>query len=141
MASAESKLPKRSFFSVYKPGQGKFVRWGTVAAVAILVLTGAWWLAEGTQLQSATIELKFGAVVLWIALGTLLAFWVVNKPSLAEFMIMTESEMRKVTWPTRQTVINSTKVVIYLTLLLALLLYVVDAGFVKFFEAIKLLKN
>jgi preprotein translocase subunit SecE len=66
-------------------------------------------------------------------------FLVVNTPKIAEFLIMTESEMRKVTWPTRREVINSTKIVILLTLALAFLLWVVDLGFYKLFEALKIL--
>ena len=62
-----------------------------------------------------------------------LTFFVVNRPYLAEFMIMTESEMRKVAWPSRRETISSTKVVILLTVLLGLLLFLVDIGFSKFF--------
>jgi len=72
-------------------------------------------------------------------LGSLLTFWLVNKPSFAEFMIMTESEMRKVTWPTRRHTFTSTKVVIFMALALAVLLWLVDIGFKTLFEYFKIL--
>ena len=53
---------------------------------------------------------------------------------------MTESEMRKVTWPTRREVITSTKVVILMTLILAAILWLVDVGFKLLFEALHILK-
>jgi preprotein translocase subunit SecE len=152
MANADSKLDTRGFFSIYKPGQGKYTRFGTVAALAILVLTGAAWIVTGTPLvvlpdlairgmEIPALALKTLIVVVWIALGSLFTFWLINKQAFAEFLIMTESEMRKVTWPSRQTVINSTKIVILLTLLLGALLWLVDVGFIKIFEAAGILKN
>ena len=133
MNTLDGKNEKRPFFSIYKPGQGIYVRWGTVAGIGIVVLTGAWWLAaELTPVNSVPIQAT--GVMLWIALGSLLAFWLVNKPNFAEFMIMTESEMRKVTWPTRKATITSTKVVIFLTLAFASMLWIVDYGFVKLFQ-------
>ncbi len=47
---------------------------------------------------------------------------------------MTESEMRKVTWPTRRDVITSTKIVILMTMVLAFMLWLVDIGFYKLFK-------
>jgi len=57
---------------------------------------------------------------------------------MAEFMIMTESEMRKVTWPSRKEVISSTRIVILITLILGVLLALVDVGFVQLFHLIGL---
>jgi preprotein translocase subunit SecE len=152
MANGDSKATQRSFFSIYKPGQGKFVRFGTVGAMAIVVLTGAAWLVRGTPLAALSdvpvmgkevpgLAVQTLVVVIWIALGALFTFWLVNKERFAEFMIMTESEMRKVTWPSRQTVINSTKIVILLTLLLGIMLWFVDVGFIRIFEMAGILKK
>ncbi len=123
----------KGFFTIYKPGQGKWVRWGTVAGLTLVVVLGAVWLAI-TQLAAADPMVQTSAAAVWVLVLGLLTFWTVNTPKLAEFMIMTESEMRKVTWPTRREVLASTKVVITLTVLLGVLLYLVDVGFLKFFE-------
>jgi len=75
----------------------------------------------------------------WVVVFAFLTFWVMNTPRFAEFLIMTESEMRKVTWPTRREVIVSTKVVIIMTFFLAIMLWLVDIGFMKLFQALKIL--
>ena len=132
MTTLDAKKEKRSFFSIYKPGQGKWVRWGTVASLGIIFAFGAYWLSE-QELADRDVIVRASVAVVWLLLGGLVTFWAVNSPKLAEFMIMTESEMRKVAWPSRRETISSTKVVILLTVLLGLLLFVVDVGFSKFF--------
>ncbi len=132
MTTLDVRKDKRGFFSLYKPGQGKWVRWGTVAAMAIIVLTGTWWISE-KELATQEAMYKVLAAAIWTLLGAFLTFWLVNSPKMAEFMIMTESEMRKVSWPTRKEVIAATKVVILVTLILGVILYFVDAFFLWFF--------
>ena len=133
MTTLEARKDKRGFFSIYKPGQGKWIRWGTVAALGIIVLCGTWWISEKElATQDAMYKVLGGAV--WTLAGAFFTFWLVNSPKMAEFMIMTESEMRKVTWPTRKEVIASTKVVILVTLILGILLYLVDVFFLWFFQ-------
>ncbi len=134
-----SKGDRKSLFAIYKPGQGKYVRWGTVAAMALIVGFGMAWVYQVFAVKDMAVQTI--AMCVWLLAGAALTFWLINKPSLAEFMIMTESEMRKVTWPSRQTVINSTKVVIILTLVLGALLWMVDVGFIWFFEWIGILKK
>jgi preprotein translocase subunit SecE len=122
------------FFTIYKPGQGKWVRWGTVGGMALIVLCGTFWLTGSEQLLvDKPLAVKAAAGAIWTVLGALLTFWLVNSPKMAEFLIMTESEMRKVSWPSRREVISSTKVVILLTLILGVLLYLVDYLFLNFF--------
>lgn len=137
MTTLEARNEKRGFFSIYKKGQGKWVRWCTVAAFAIATIVGAVWLVR--TYFSLNAEWVWAMVVLvWVLLWGWLTFWMVNSPKMAEFLIMTESEMRKVTWPSRREVVNSTKVIILLTVLLGVLLWLVDMGFVYFFDMIKL---
>lgn len=135
------KDAKRGFFSVYKPGQGKYVRWGTVAGIGLFILTGAYWVVNGTALVYANTPVKAAAVVIWIAVLGIATYLLINSPRFGEFLIMTESEMRKVTWPTRREVIASTKIVILMTLILAVILWFVDVGFKVLFEALHILKT
>ena len=131
---------KTGFFTIHKPGQGKWVRWGTVAALALVAGLGTQWLvvkqlsAVNTQNQMLDIVIKVGSAIVWLALWGLFAFWFVASPKWGEFMIMTESEMRKVSWPSRREVVSSTKVVIILTLALGVLLWIVDLGFIQLFK-------
>jgi preprotein translocase subunit SecE len=137
-------VKKHGFFTIHKPGQGKWVRWGTVAAFTLVAGLGCDWLVEkelsmvDTQIKSLDILIKVAAAIVWLGLWALFTFWFVASPKWGEFMIMTESEMRKVSWPSRREVVSSTKVVIILTMALGVLLWLVDIGFIKFFQLIKL---
>jgi preprotein translocase subunit SecE len=136
-------------FEIYKKDQGKYTRWGTVAGIALLVGIGMYWL--GTQVLAPLGDWHVGSVTIprlflvsfWVLVfgiaGVLMGLWAVNRPRSAEFLIMTESEMRKVNWSTRKEVVISTKVVIFLTLAFACMLALVDYGFVALFQAVGLL--
>lgn len=58
------------------------------------------------------------------------AFWIswraVNMPAFADFLIATEAEMNKVSWPTRKGLVQDTIVVLATTIILTLFLLVVD---------------
>jgi len=66
----------------------------------------------------------------------LLVMWIINRPGSADFLIATESEMKKVSWSKKDEVIGSTKVVIVSTLIMAALLFLVDFAFANFFQLI-----
>ena len=130
---------KRSFFAIYKPGQGKWVRWGTVAGMGILAALGTYWVgySDPNIAQLGRIG-QLSAAVVWVLLWVWVTFWFVNSPKYGEFMIMTESEMRKVSWPSRKEVVTSVKIVIILTLLMGVMLGLVDIGFIWLFRLLGL---
>ena len=53
-----------------------------------------------------------------------------------EFVREVLAEFRKVTWPSRQELVNSTAVVVVLTVVVALFLGVVDVGLTRLVEVI-----
>lgn len=117
---------------IYKAGQGKYTRILTVVGAMVLVVVGAVVLSEKLyEVRSAYIQFGIPAALV-IGMG-LLMFWVANRPKSADFLIATEGEMKKVSWSTRKEIIGSTKVVIVTTLILALILYGVDAVFAFLF--------
>lgn len=65
-----------------------------------------------------------------VLLGMIAVFWLswraINIPSFADFLIATEAEMNKVSWPSRRGLVQDTIVVLFTTLLLTLFLFVVD---------------
>jgi len=130
-----------SYTEIYKPGQGKYVRIGTLIGMGILMSFGMYWVGYQLLGSMSSLWIRAVSVLVFGAVWAIVALYIVNKPSWAEFMIMTESEMRKVHWPSRQVVINSTKVVIMLTLVLALVLFAVDWGFFNLFSKIGLLSQ
>jgi preprotein translocase subunit SecE len=76
-------------------------------------------------------------VPLLLAAGAIyLLFRLVNKERTADFLIATEGEMKKVSWSNRREIIGSTKVVIFATLTMAVMLFVVDLIFSWFFEKV-----
>src|SRR5262249_38359769 len=67
-----------------------------------------------------TLPLLLAAVCFWPA------FRIVNLPVFADFLIATEAEVNKVSWPTRKSVIQDTVVVLVTVILLTFFLFGVD---------------
>ncbi len=112
--------------SVYKRGQGKYTRMISALGGAVIVAIGCLQLYR--TLDAADIGLWVETMVpvgLFIALSVAM-MWMVNNPSIADFMISAEGEMKKVNWSTRQEVVVSTVVVISVVIILAVLLGVSD---------------
>ena len=126
----------------YKPEQGFYTRtlsfyWFAILATA---MTAWMWLRLGALPQESQIYWQ-GGVALGMALVFLpLLWWVINKPRIADFMIATELEMRKVNWPSRREIIGSTVVVIAGTLIFAVLLFLIDLIFGTLFRSIGILQ-
>jgi preprotein translocase subunit SecE len=112
--------------SVYKSGQGRYTRMCTVMGGALLVAIGCFQLYR--TLDAADVGLWISTMVpvgLFIALSVLI-MWLMNKPTIADFMIAAEGEMKKVNWSTRQEITVSTIVVITVVISLAVMLGVAD---------------
>lgn len=131
-------MPK---FRIYKKGQGKYTRIFTFLGVMLVVVVGAGLLSgklngyEVTRMPA----LRFGIPTCLAVLMGMLMFWLVNRPSTADFFIATESEMKKVSWSSRKEIIGSTKVVIVFTFILAVLLYTVDVIFAAIFHKLNVM--
>ena len=118
---------------IYKKGQGKYSRSLTFAGVMLLGLAGAVALSDKLSAYAGP-AVQYGVPsVLVVGLAALM-FWMVNRPRSAEFLIATEGEMKKVSWSSKKEIIGSTKVVIVATLMMAVTLYAVDAGFALLFR-------
>jgi len=118
-------------FEVYKKGQGKYTRVCTFIGIMVIVVIGAFFLSRKLQYSP---YLQFGIPTAMVAAVAWLTFWILNKPSAADFLIATESEMKKVSWSSRKEVIGSTKVVIVTTFIMAALLAGVDLLFILLFS-------
>ena len=116
-------------FDIYKRGQGKYAR--LCSAFAIAIIAGLGCLQLYKKLQAGDIGLWVETMVpagLFVILA-LLIFWLVNKPSLANFLIAAEGEMKKVSWSSRQEIAVSTFIVIVFVIAMAALLGTTDIGF------------
>ena len=143
------------YFHIYKKGQGYWTRMGTVAGAGLLgLLLGSFLYTEADRILSGPslagamqhIHLQEPrAAYLLVALFALayagLAFWAMNKPTNADFLIATDSEMKKVNWTTRKELMGSTKIVIGFMFVMALLLFCYDLFFQLIFYLLGVLKT
>ncbi|HUS74000.1 MAG TPA: preprotein translocase subunit SecE [Sedimentisphaerales bacterium] len=121
-------------FDIYKRGQGKYTRLCSTFGAAIIAGLGCLRLYK--KLQAWDLGLWVETMVpagLFVVLA-LLILWLVNKPSIADFMVAAEGEMKKVSWSSRKEIAVSTFIVIALVILLAIFLGVTDLGFQVFFD-------
>jgi preprotein translocase subunit SecE len=127
-------------FDIYKRGQGKYTR--LCSAFAGALITGLGCLRLFGKLEATSWGLS-NKTTLWIAamvpaglfaLLALLIFWLVNKPSIADFMIAAEGEMKKVSWSSKQEITASTIIVVVVIIIMAILLGTTDIAFRVFFD-------
>ena len=154
------------FFHIYKKGQGYWTRMGTVIGAAVILLLTVSFLysylpvwvrplvdhsaslasaeAKTAELNRATLmarDVSIGLCAGFLVGAGLLCFWLINRPTNADFLIATDSEMKKVNWTSRKELIGSTKVVIVFMFLVAIMLFVFDIFFGYLFYYVDVLKS
>ncbi len=119
---------------MYKPGQGKYTRLGSGFSVGAIVAVGCYLLFKmlADSDVSFWISTMVPAVILVACCGFL--YWLLNKPSVADFMIAAEGELKKVNWSSRKEVAVSTFIVILVVLVMAALLGTTDFVFQLIFQ-------
>jgi preprotein translocase SecE subunit len=132
----------------YKPMQGQRVRRATMLGLLVLLGCGVWVLVQHGTLVTGAVDwalripfttraipllpdVAITAPLLLAAAAFWFSFRVVNWPTFADFLIATEAEVNKVSWPTRRSVIQDTIVVLSTVVLMTLFLFVVDMGWGK----------
>ena len=78
-------------------------------------------------------QILLGCCVGFLALFGLLIFRQTNKPRNVDFLIATDSEMKKVNWTTKGELLGSTRVVVLFLFFIAIFLSVVDLAFYETF--------
>ncbi|MBN1344918.1 MAG: preprotein translocase subunit SecE [Phycisphaerae bacterium] len=131
--------------SIYKPGQGYYTRVGTAIGAGVLI-AGMWNYLYGVlgvyvdAEKAWTFYVQLGVPTLVGALIGVVVYWLVGrKASTCDFMILTEGEMKKVSWSSRKEVIGSTKVVVFVVIAMSIYLFVADYLFSLFFHWIGVL--
>ena len=129
------------FFHIYKKGQGYWTRMGTAGGAALIgAMTIQFIWSERQTFRMTDSVAEIACAVFALAYG-FLAFYLMNKASNVDFLIATDSEMKKVNWTSRQELMGSTKVVILFMFILAAFLFVADIVFGYFFYLIGVLKT
>lgn len=139
-------VEKSGFFTVYKKGQGYWTRLGTALCVGGLIIVLGLFIYD----QSNAIIEQYNAdagrglpaaiTAVVMAVAAIIAWRFMNKPGSVDFLISTDSEMKKVNWTSREELIGSTKIVILFLFMIALILFLIDVGTGLFFQIIGLLK-
>jgi preprotein translocase SecE subunit len=122
------------FFSIYKRGQGKYTRLCTALGAAIIAGLGCLRLYQ--QLEAADLGQWVESMVpagAFVAFAILI-FYLVNKSTVADFLIAGEGEMKKVSWSSKKEIAVSTFIVIVVVVFMALLLGFSDTGFRILFD-------
>jgi len=131
----------------YKKGQGRLTRRGTILGILAIVACGLyvyarrkfaghlldlpwgsyWSIPLGGERElpvllgpTVAVPLLLGLASVWFALR------LVNYPKFADFLIATEGEMNKVSWSTRDRLIQDTLVVLTTLFLMTMLLFALD---------------
>ena len=115
-------------FKIYKRGQGYYTRLCTALASFAIIAIGSFVLFQKLSVVgNPWIEIF---VPIGVCGGfTLLVFWIVNKPAIADFMIAAEGEIKKVSWASRPEIMASTVVVISVVVAMSTLLFLADLFF------------
>lgn len=139
----------------YKKDQGRLARMAAFWSLAFLVLFGSMFLygllynlveslqsplSEGLEIPVVSVAIN-GAFVI-SSLVCVIGVWSLynwqQTPKVADLLIETEGELRKVTWPTMQEVINSSMVVVLFVVILMGFLAGTDWFLGRFFSRILL---
>lgn len=127
-------------FEIYKRGQGKWSRYLAAASVEALNIYGCYSLYgylegkyEGLRkplVMVPGVDLRIN-VPFVVAFGifltvTVVMYMLLNKAKLADFLIETELEMKKISWPGRSELIGSSTIVIITVVVLGLIIMVFD---------------
>ncbi|MBP8605463.1 MAG: preprotein translocase subunit SecE [Phycisphaerae bacterium] len=121
--------------TIYKRGQGKNTRLWTALALLAVAAIGCWQLhLKLSVYDNVWLHTLIPALVLAVLAG--LIYWLSNLPAIADFLIASEGEIKKVSWSSRKEIVNSTMIVIFVVIVIAAGLGLVDLGFQIFFRQI-----
>ena len=121
-------------WKIYKEGQGKWARVLVVSTVALGAVYAVVALHEALPSRglSTVPILNFTYDYRYLIEGPILigalafAVWLFNHPPAADFLIDTETELRKVTWPSRKEEVNNSIVVVVTVVIIGAFILTLD---------------
>jgi len=134
-------------FEIYKKGQGNVAR--MVTGIGALALAGFGCVALRNYIASPTWRWHFGALslepgvviafIIFLACAALVAWQALTGRWIVDFVILTEAELRKVSWPTRRDLYQQTVVVIVVSIMLGVMILIADLIFSKVLHLVKII--
>lgn len=134
-----------------RPGLGRMVRLSAFGGIGALTLFGAyalymapsihslWWadMLGPKDVFGKSISLK---PILFPAVGVFLGvmsgvFLLLNQEKWADFLIETEGEIKKVSWPARKEFVGSAAIVVLVVAVVSMFLHYVDLGLSRLMQA------
>src|SRR3954465_10693069 len=98
-APPSSRPSGEGFFTIHKKGQGYWTRIGTVAGASLLaILTAQFLYSRGRTWftlpnGAPSMKLVLGMVAAFLAVFAIIVFRIINRPTVVDFLIATDSEM------------------------------------------------
>jgi preprotein translocase subunit SecE len=98
-----------------------------------------WWHGRLFTVPAVEVDINNGHIVViaLFILGAFAIFRVDNNPRNADFLIETESELKKVNWSSKEEVIGSTKVVILISVIFLVFMFALDTVYLTIVRTIK----
>jgi preprotein translocase subunit SecE len=120
---------------IYKSGQGYNTRmWSGVGAFTILA--AGCWVLYGQLALVDNLWIQALVPVALCSVGGFGLYWLLNMPKVADFMIASEGEVKKVSWSSRAELMASTTVVLVVVIVLSVLIMFTDYIFATLFTQI-----
>jgi preprotein translocase SecE subunit len=120
------EISKASMLNDHVLADARFVRPSTAPGAAAAAAVPVARITNIPVVQPVYVQAGAAGLIMLVGLWTIFRY-VGTKPSSVEFLIATDEEMRKVNWSTRKIIIDSTKVVVIATFLIAGLIFIFDA--------------
>ncbi len=136
---------------VYKEDQGRLARMAAFWSLTLFVLFGCTFLYDvliqydsmstpigDKQIPIVSVDLNWAFLISFsvFAVGVVLLLRWQQRPKVADLLIDTEAELRKVTWPTGPEVMNSSMVVVVCVLLIGAFLALADLFLARIMKVI-----
>lgn len=139
-STSESSSWISEFFQtgLYKKTQGKVARQITFFALAVIFVIGAWRVTEEPWIAGLFTGAEYAIAGVILVGGLWFCFRLINLSRFADFLIAVEAEMNKVSWPTRQELVRSSIVVIFIIFFMAALLYGFDIIWEQLFRILSI---
>ncbi len=126
---------------IYKSNVATRSRLALAAGLEVMGIFGGYWLYKAIDVTppifpGGTLTWAELIGIIFVLLWSVGVYFFLNHPRFVKFLVETEAELAKVTWPSKGEFVGATIVVIVTTALVAGYLFVVDALMIRVLKVI-----